>query len=93
MQIYKILSSDKLSEYTFIVSENPIRNYRLIDTEDDKDIFYAEDDGNGVKFKKNLGKDFDYIGISDLKLFLDLINKFDNKLFDNFEVYELIATL
>jgi len=92
MQIYKILSSDKLSEYTFIVSDAPVRNYRLIDN-DDEDIFYAEDDGNGIKFKKNLGKEFDYIGISDVKLFLDLINKFDNKLFDNFEVFELIATI
>lgn len=92
MQIYKILSSDKLSEYTFIVSENPVRNYRLTDDEGN-DVFYAEDDGDGVKFKKNLGKEFDYIGISDLKLFLDLINQFDNKLFDNFEVFELVATL
>ena len=91
MQIYKILSSDKLSDYTFIVSDAPVRNYRL--TEDDEDVFYAEDDGNGIKFKKNLGKEFDYIGISDVKLFLDLINKFDNKLFDNFEVFELIATI
>ena len=91
MQIYKILSSDKLSDYTFIVSDAPVRNYRLI--EDDEDVFYAEDDGNGIKFKKNLGKDFDYIGISDVKLFLDLINQFDNKLFDNYEVFELIATI
>lgn len=92
MQIYKILSSDKLSEYTFIVSDAPIRNYRLID-KDDEDVFYAEDNGDGIKFKKNIGKDFDYIGISDLRLFLDLIDQFDNNMFDHFEVFELIATL
>jgi len=92
MQIYKILSSDKLSEYTFIVSDNPVRNYRLID-KDDEDVFYAEDYGDGIRFKKNINKDFDYLQISDLKLFLDLIDQFDNNLFDHYEVFELIATL
>lgn len=92
MQIYKILSSDKLSEYTFIVSDAPVRNYRLIDN-DDEDIFYAEDDENNIKFKKNLGKEFNYADVSDLKLFLDLINQFDKNLFVNYEVFELIATL
>ena len=92
MQIYKILSSDKLSEYTFIVSDAPIRNYRLID-KDDEEIFYAEDNEEGIKFKKNISKDFDYLQISDLKLFLDLIDQFDNNVFDHYEVFELIATL
>lgn len=92
MQIYKILSSDKLSEYTFIVSTSPVRNYRLID-KDGEDILYAEDNEEGIKFKKNLGKEFDYIGISDVKLFLDLINYFDKNIFDNFEVFELVTTL
>jgi len=74
------------------VSENPVRNYRLMD-KDGEDVFYAEDNEEGFKFKKGLGKDFDYLQISDLKLFLDLINHFDDKLFDNFEVFELVATL
>jgi hypothetical protein len=60
---------------------------------DGEDVLYAEDNEEGFKFKKGLGKDFDYLAFADLKLFLDLINHFDDKLFDNFEVLELVTTL
>ena len=92
MQIYKILSSDKLSEYTFIVSDIPVRNYRLIDS-DNKDVFYAEDNEDGINFNKKLGKDFNYIDISDLKLFLDLIDYFDSGVFETFKVYQQVTVL
>lgn len=92
MQIYKILSSDKLSEYTFIVSDFPIRNYRL-KNKDDEHVFYAEDTEEGIMFKNKLGKEFNYLQISDLKLFLDLINYFDEGLFESFQVYQKITTL
>lgn len=92
MQIYKILSFDKLSEYTFIVSNNPIRNYTLID-KDDNDVFYAEDDEEGIVFKKKIPNKFNYAEIGELKLFLDLIDHFDSNLFEHFDVFEKVTVL
>ena len=57
MEFYKILSSDDgKTKYTFIVSDIPVRNYRLL--EGDTEIFYAEDDENTFKFKKMLCRSF-----------------------------------
>lgn len=91
---YKILCSDELNTtYTFIKEELPsLTLYSLILDESNELLFTAENYGNGIKFEKKLGKDFDYSEIADLTLFLNLIQKFD-AISDEFEVYEKIATL
>lgn len=91
---YKILCSDELNTtYTFIKEElSSITLYSLILDESNEPLFTAENYGNGIKFEKKLGKDFDYAKIADLTLFLNLIQKFD-AISDEFEVYEKIATL
>lgn len=91
---YKILCSDELNTtYTFIKEELPsLTLYSLILDESNELLFTAENYGNGIKFEKKLGKDFDYAKIADLTLFLNLIQKFD-AISDEFEVYEKIATL
>jgi len=88
------LCSDELkTTYTFVKAEIPsVTTYALYLDETGEILFTAENHGNGIEFGKKLGKNFDYSGIADLSLFLNLIQKFD-VISDEFEVYEKIATL
>ena len=90
MEIYKILSSDDgNTKYTFIVSDVPVRNYRLL--EGDTEIFYAEDDENTFKFKKKLKQDFEYYELEDLHLFLKLVDYFDSGMFESYDVVQKLT--
>lgn len=90
MEIYKILSSDDgKTKYTFIVSDIPVRNYRLL--EDDTEIFYAEDDENTFKFKKKLKQEFQYYELEDLYLFLKLVDYFDSGMFESYDVVQKLT--
>jgi len=93
MKSYTILSSDEFkTTYKFLVVDFPMRNYTLYD-ENEEVLYYAEDDGDGIRFDKKIGKNFDYAEISELQLFLNLIHKFDEGLKDTFNVFEKITTL
>lgn len=93
MKSYTILCSDEFkTTYRFLIVDFPTRNYTLYD-ENDEVLYYAEDDGDGVKFDKKIGKSFEYHEIADLHLFLNLIQQFDEGLKDTFNVYEKITTL
>jgi hypothetical protein len=72
--------------------EFPMKSYTLYD-ENDEVLYYAEDDEDGIKFDKKIGKSFEYHEISDLHLFLNLIQQFDEGLKDTFNVYEKVTTL
>ena len=69
-----------------------MKSYTLFD-EDDELLYYAEDDEDGIKFDKKIGKNFEYHEIAELQLFLNLIHKFDDGLTDTFDVFEKITTL
>lgn len=69
-----------------------MKSYTLYD-ENDEVLYYAEDDEDGIKFDKKIGKSFEYHEIADLHLFLNLIQQFDEGLKDTFNVYEKITTL
>jgi len=90
MEIYKILSSDDgKTKYTFIVSDVPVRNYKLF--EDNTEIFYAEDDENTFKFKKRLKQEFEYYELEDLYLFLKLVDYFDSNMFETYDVVQKLT--
>jgi hypothetical protein len=69
-----------------------MRNYTLLD-ENDEILYYAEDDEDGIRFEKKIGKNFEYHEIAELQLFLNLIHKFDEGLKDTFDVFEKVTTL
>lgn len=92
MEIYKILNyDDNSNEFDFIVSEEPVRNYTLM--KDGEIVMQAEDNGDGMNFTKKLGKEFDYSGLDDLHLFLNLVEHFDDRLFETYNVMQKVTTV
>lgn len=90
---YKILSSDEHgTQYSLIVTKFGVTTYTLLDENDDV-LYTAEDDEDGIKFEKKIGKNFAYHEFAELSLFLNLINHFDTSVVDTYEVYEKVTTL
>jgi len=66
--------------------------YTLIDGNDEI-LYTAEDDEDGIRFEKKIGKNFAYHEIAELHLFLNLIQQFDDTLTDTYEVYQKVTIL
>lgn len=93
MQIYKILSSDEHNTtYRFIKETFPTVKYTLMDSEGET-LYTAEDDEDGIRFEKKIGKNFAYHEIAELHLFLNLIQQFDDTLTDTYDVYQKVTTI
>jgi hypothetical protein len=92
MQVYKIWSSDEQTKYRFIKEIFPNVTYTLIN-DDGETLYVAEDDEDGIKFEKKIGKNFAYHEIAELQLFLNLIQQFDDTLTDTYDVYQKVTTV
>lgn len=91
MKIYKILNSEDDSILTFTIDGD---KYKLsVNYTDDLsvDLLEAEDNGDGLMFKDEINHEMDYADADYMRLFLNLIQKFDRKLFDSYVILEPIG--
>lgn len=87
MKTYVILSSDN---QVLLFTENDLVYTLSIPDEDNVILFSAKDTGDGIEFIDggDLKDDFDYGEADYLRLFLNLIHKMDNSLFESYRVLE-----
>lgn len=92
MRTWKILNSET-EILTF--TENDLI-YTLFTTNEDGDeiiIFRAEDTGNGFKFTDKIDRSMEYCDMDYLRLFLNLIGKMDDGLYDSYLITEPIGQI
>ena len=68
---YEMTNNDGVTCYTIETSNNGVWS----EDYSEKTIIRAIDNGNGVKFEKNLGREFNYDDLSSLYLLLSFMNK------------------
>jgi hypothetical protein len=51
-------------------------------------ILTATDHGNGVRINEKIGKNIDYDKLTELKIMLDFIYKYDDNIAPSYEIYE-----
>jgi hypothetical protein len=92
MKTWKILSSeDRVLTFT----ENDLV-YTLFTTDEDGDeitIIKAVDNGDGFHFIDNVPNNMDYSYIDYMHLFLNLIGKMDDSLFESYVITEPIGQI
>lgn len=98
MKTYKILNSFDNMILTFIVKEigNKVTEYCLYcDGKDDEQILIlsAIDDEDGFMFGDTLNNKMEYHDVDYLHLFLNLIKKVDDRLFDSYIMTEPIGQI
>jgi len=92
MKTWKILSSYN-GVFTFTVDDGV---YTLcINNEDDEciTILKAVDNDNGFKFVDDISTDMGYDDLDYMRLFLNLISKVDDTLFDSYIMLEPVAQI
>ena len=93
MTTYKVLSPNENTILTF--TENDLI-YTLSKQEFDGTetiLFQAKETGDGFIFKDKIGKELDYSDMDYLRLFLNLIQKLDENIFESYILTEAIAIL
>ena len=92
MKTWKILNSEnELLTFT----ENDLV-YTLFRTDIDGDeitILKAEDTGNGFQFMDKIDKSMEYYDMDYMRLFLNLIGKMDDSLYDSYIITEPIGQI
>lgn len=92
MKTWKILNSEnELLTFT----ENDLV-YTLFRTDADGDeitILKAEDTGNGFQFMNKIDKSMDYCDMDYMRLFLNLLGKMDDSLYDSYIITEPIGQI
>ena len=93
MTTYKVLSPNENTILTF--TENDLI-YTLSKQEFDGTetvLLEAKETGDGFIFKDKIGKELDYSDMDYLRLFLNLIQKLDENIFESYILTEAIAIL
>ena len=93
MKTYKVLSPNENIVLTF--TENDLI-YTLSKQEFDGEetiLLQAKETGDGFIFKDKIGKELDYSDMDYLRLFLNLIEKLDDSLFESYILTEPIGIL
>ena len=93
MKTYKILNSEDSGILTFTIDGNKYKLSVQYTDELTLDLVEAEDTENGLVFTDEINKDMDYAEADYLRLFLNLISRFDNKLFDSYIILEPIGQI
>jgi len=93
MKTYKVLSPNEGTVLTF--TENDLI-YTLTKHEFDGKqtvLFKAKETGNGFIFENKIEKELDYSDMDYLRLFLNLIQKLDENIFESYILTEPIGIL
>lgn len=90
MRTYKILNSDD-KVLTFTVNDNVYTLYGCDEAQ--TIILQAVDDENGFTFMDDLYATMDYADIDYMHLFLNLIGRIDNKLYDSYIMMEPVGQI
>ena len=92
MKTWKILNSDN---EVFTFTENDLV-YTLFKTDEECDeitILKAVDNGNGFEFIDKINKSMGYDDVDYMRLFLNLIGKMDDSLYDSYIITEPIGQI
>lgn len=74
---FEMVKLDKKTSYSL---------YEILDDES-KLLYNVIDDDGEIKFSEKLGKKFIYFDFNTLRLFLNMINEVDEKMFEKFDVF------
>ena len=92
MKTWKILNSE---DGVLTFTENDLV-YTLFKTDEEGDeitILKAVDNGNGFEFIDKINKSMDYCDMDYMRLFLNLIGKMDDSLYDSYIITEPIGQI
>ena len=92
MKTYKILNSEDRA-LTFTVDHDIYTLYFNDDNDELITILKAVDNGNGFKFIDDISTDMDYADIDYMHLFLNLIGRIDNNLYDSYIMMEPVGQI
>lgn len=92
MKTYKILNSEDRA-LTFTVDHDIYTLYLNDDNDELITILKAVDNGNGFKFIDDISTDMDYADIDYMHLFLNLIGRIDNNLYDSYIMMEPVGQI
>ena len=92
MKTYKILNSED-RVLTFTVDDKKYKLSLQFSDEQTLDLLEAEDTGDGLVFIDEINSDMDYSEADYMRLFLNLISRFDSRMFDSYIILEPIGQL
>ena len=93
MKTYKILNSEDSGILTFTIDGNKYKLSVQYTDELTVDLLEAEDNRDGLVFTDEINHEMDYAEVDYMRLFLNLISRFDSKMFDSYIILEPIGQI
>ena len=92
MKTWMILNSEN-ELLTFTENDLVYTLFRTDEEGDEIPILKAIDNGDGFQFMNKIGKGMDYCDMDYLRLFLNLLGKMDDSLYDSYIITEPIGQI